>query len=65
MSVVKGKTFTLKGLAPGATYVIEVQSIPKKGKPSKWSRPIKFNTNSKGSPPPNVTNLAADFKGNT
>lgn len=65
MAVVKGKTFTLKGLAPGATYVIEVQSIPKKGKPSKWSRPIKFNTNSKGSPPPNVTNLAADFKGNT
>ena len=65
MSVVQGKTFTLKGLAPGGTYVIEVQSVPKKGKPSKWSRPIKFNTNSKGSPPPNITNLAADFKGNT
>lgn len=65
MAVVQGKTFTLKGLAPGATYVLEVQSVPKKGKPSKWSRPIKFNTNSKGSPPPNVTNLAADFKGNT
>lgn len=63
--VVKGKTFTLKGLAPGGTYVIEVQSVPKKGKPSKWSRPIKFNTNSKGAAPPNVTNLAADFKGNT
>jgi hypothetical protein len=65
MEVGAGKTFTLKGLSPGATYVIEVKSIPKKGAPSEWSRPIKFNTNSKGSPPPNVTNLAADFKGNT
>jgi hypothetical protein len=65
MEVGAGKTFTLKGLAPGATYVIEVQSIPKKGKPSAWSRPVKFRTNNKGIAPPNVTNLAADFKGNT
>ena len=36
MEVGAGKTFTLKGLAPGATYVIEVKSIPKKGAPSEW-----------------------------
>ena len=65
MEVGAGKTFTLKGLAPGATYVIEVKSIPKKGEASEWSRPIKFNTNSKGSAPPNVSSLAANFKGNT
>lgn len=64
MAVVQGKTFTLKGLAPGATYVLEVQSVPKKGKPSKWSRPIKFNTKSKDAPPPPITDLVAVFDGN-
>ena len=63
MAVVQGKTFTLKGLAPGATYVIEVQSVPKKGKPSKWSRPIKFNTKSKDVAPPPITNLEVSFDG--
>jgi len=63
MAVVQGKTLTLKGLAPGATYVLEVQSVPKKGKPSKWSRPIKFNTNSKDVPPPAITNLEVAFDG--
>ena len=58
-----GKTFTLKGLAPGAKYVIEVQAIPKKGKPSEWSRPIKFNTASKDVAPPPVTDLQASFDG--
>lgn len=64
MEVGAGKTFTLKGLAPGATYVIEVQSIPKKGKPSAWSRPVKFRTNTKDVAPPPITNLAASFDGN-
>lgn len=63
MAVVQGKTFTLKGLAPGATYVLEVQSVPKKGKPSKWSRPIKFNTKSKDVAPPPITNLQVSFDG--
>lgn len=63
MAVVQGKTLTLKGLAPGATYVLEVQSVPKKGKPSKWSRPIKFNTKSKDVAPPPITNLQVSFDG--
>ena len=63
MAVVQGKTFTLKGLAPGATYVVEVQSVPKKGKPSEWSRPIKFNTKSKDVPPPAITDLEVSFDG--
>lgn len=61
--IVQGKTFTLKGLAPGGTYVIEAQSVPKNGKPSKWSRPIKFSTNSKDVPPPAITNLQVSFDG--
>ena len=64
MEVGPGKTFTLKGLAPGATYVIEVQSIPKKGKPSAWSRPVKFRTNTKDVAPAPITNLQAAFDGN-
>jgi hypothetical protein len=63
MEVGAGKTFTLKGLAPGATYVVEVQSIPKKGKPSAWSRPVKFRTNTKDVAPPAITNLVVSFDG--
>jgi hypothetical protein len=63
MEVGLGKTFTLKGLAPGATYVVEVQSIPKKGKPSPWSRPVKFRTNTKDVAPPPITNLVVSFDG--
>jgi hypothetical protein len=59
-----GKTFTLKGLAPNATYIVEVLAVPKDGKPSAWSKPIKFNTNGKDVAPPAITNLVAAFDGN-
>jgi hypothetical protein len=58
-----GKTFTLKGLAPNATYIVEVLAVPKDGKPSAWSKPIKFRTNTKDVPPPPVTDLVVSFDG--
>ena len=58
-----GKSFTLKGLAPGATYIISVQAIPKNGKNSPWSKPIKFNTNTNDVAPPAIESLVASFDG--
>lgn len=58
-----GKGFTLKGLAPNATYVIQVKAIPKDGNNSEWSRGVKFNTNGKNVAPPGITSLTASFDG--
>lgn len=58
-----GKSFTLKGLSPGATYIIQVRAVPKNGKASEWSQPIKFNTNTNDSSPPPITNLQVSFDG--